>query len=329
MVSYRPVMMTGVRHRLRPGAPVALLIALSAVVGLRVAEAPAAQAVAVGEVTVAGSGDEAFADAMRTVLVRLTGRRSAANDPALATIVANARRYVQVFRPASGGSPARVTLDAAAIERAVTALGQPVWNRTRPVVLGVITQPPADADPAAVRKALEGAAGERGLPLKLVSAATAGLAGRDPVPPADAVAAARAQGADAALVGTADGGEWQWTLFEGAATTVFAGGVTAGVEGAADLFALGVPAAASGPVGTATIDIQGVGSLADTVRVQRLVEGLPGARRVILLAADAGIVRFQFDIPRGVEGAVDALAARSELARVGTQSSPLTYRLAR
>lgn len=322
--------MTGVRHRPRPGAPVALLLALVAVAGFHAAEAPAAQAVAVGEVTVTGSGDEAFAQAMRTALVRLTGRRSAATDPALAPVVANARRYVQVFRPAAGGNPARVTFDAAAIERAVTALGQPVWNRTRPVVLGVITRPPADADPAAVRKALEAAAGERGLPLKLVAAATAGLAGRDPVPAADAVAAARAQGTDAALVGTAEGAEWQWTLFDGPSTTVFTGGVTAGIEGAADLFALGVPAAAAaGPVGTATLDVQGVASLADTVRVQRLLEGLPGARRVLLLAADAGIVRFEIDIPRGVDGVVEALAARQELARVGAQSSPLTYRLAR
>lgn len=299
------------------------------VTGLRVVEAPAAQPVAVGEVAVTGSGDQAFADAMRTTLVRLTGRRSAATDPALATLVTNARRYVQVFRPASGGEPARVTFDAAAIERAVTALGQPVWNRTRPVVLGVITRPPADADPVAVRRSLESAANERGLPLKLASAATTGLAGKDPVPVADALAAARAQGADAALIGAAEGLEWQWTLFEGSSTTVFTGGVAAGIEGAADLFALGAPTANAGPVGTAMIDVQGIGSLADAVRIQRLIEGLPGARRVILLASDAGVVRYQLDIPRGAEGVVEALSSRIELARVGSAAAPLTYRIER
>ena len=329
MVSYRPVMMTGVRQRSRRRAFAALLTAMCVVTGLRVAEAPAAQAVAVGEVAVTGSGDQAFADAMRATLVRLTGRRSAATDPALSTIVGNARRYVQVFRPASGVEPARVTFDAAAIERAVTALGQPVWNRTRPVVLGVITRPPADADPVAVRKALESAASERGLPLKLTSAASAGLAGKDPVPAADALAAARAQAADAVLIGTADGTEWQWTLFEGSSATVFTGGVAAGIEGAADLFALGTPAANVGPVSTATLDVQGVASLADAVRVQRLIEGLPGARRVILLASDAGLVRYQLDIPRGADGLVEVLSSRIEFARVGSGTAPLTYRFAR
>lgn len=329
MVSYRPVMMTGVRQRSRRRALAALLSAMCVVTGLRIEEAPAAQAVAVGEVAVTGSGDQAFADAMRTTLVRLTGRRAAATDPTLSTIVSNARRYVQVFRPASGREPARVTFDADAVERALTALGQPVWNRTRPSVLGVITRPPVDADPVAVRQSLETAANERGLPLKLTSAASAGLAGKDPVSAADALAAARAQGTDAVLIGTADGAEWQWTLFEGTSTTVFTGGVTAGIENAADLFALGTPAASAGPVATATLDVQGIASLADAVRVQRLVEGLPGARRVTLLASDTGVVRFELDIARGPEGLVELLSLRNEVARVGSGTAPLTYRLAR
>ena len=38
---------------------------------------------------------------MKTVLVRVTGRRSADEDPALAPLIGNARRYVQQYR---GGS---------------------------------------------------------------------------------------------------------------------------------------------------------------------------------------------------------------------------------
>ena len=320
--------MTGVRHfpRLRATA---VLLALLAGLLVAAAQAPAAQLVAVGEVDVAGSGDEAFAEAMRVALVRITGRRSAATDAVFAPLVANARRYVQVFRPPSGNNPARVTFDAAAIERAVTALGQPVWARSRPMLLGVITRAPADADPVAVRAALESAALARGLPLRLASAATAGLAGKDPVPAADALAAARAQGADATLVGTVDGAEWQWTLFEGASTTVFQGGVAAGIEGAADLFAVGAPTADAGPLATVTVDVQGVSTLAESVRVQRLLEGLPGARRVVLLATDAAGLRFRLDMPRGTDGVVGALSLRPELARVGAQASPLTYRFVR
>jgi hypothetical protein len=132
--------------------------------------AVAAQAVAVGEVTTDIGGDAAFAEGMRTVLVRLTGRRQAATDPVFAPLVSGARRYVQVYRPPSGSAPARITFDVAAVERAVVALGQTTWTRTRPVVLGVIIQPPAGADPGKVRAELEAAASERGLPLKLDSA---------------------------------------------------------------------------------------------------------------------------------------------------------------
>lgn len=131
------------------------------------------------------------------------------------------------------------------------------------------------------------------------------------------------------MIGSAEGAEWQWTLFEVASTTVFTGGLSAGVEGAADSYALGAPSASAGPAGTATLDVQGVASLVDAVRIQRLIEGLPGARRVILLASDAGMVRYQLDIPRGTEGLVEVLSSRIEVARVGSGVAPLTYRIAR
>jgi hypothetical protein len=82
---------------------------------------------------------------------------------------------VQIFRPAAGGAPARVTLDAAAIERAVAQLGQPVWSRERPLVLGGDRlSAPAGADAATARVRLERAAVERGLPLRLGAAASGG-----------------------------------------------------------------------------------------------------------------------------------------------------------
>ena len=78
-----------------------------------------------------------------------------------------------------------------------------------------------------------------------------------------------------------------------------------------------------------TVDVQGVSTLAESVRVQRLLEGLPGARRVVLLATDAAGLRFRLDMPRGTDGVVGALSLRPELARVGAEASPLTYRFVR
>lgn len=299
-----------------------LLAAILSVVSS--APVSASQTVAVGEVVATGSGDAAFAEGMRTTLVRLTGRRQAANDPVFAPLIAGARRYVQVFRPASGASPARITFDAAAIERAVVALGQPVWSRTRPDVLAVVSRPPEGADPTQVRAALEKAARERGLPLKLASASAAGLAGLPVVSAADALGAARRLGADAVLLGVAEGGEWQWTLFEAGTTTVYTGGVTSGIEGAADQFALGA-AAPAGPGVTVQLDVQGVKTLTDLVKVQRLLESLPGARQVTALAVDATQTRFRLEIPRGAEGLAEALLARPELVRTAPNSS--VYRL--
>jgi hypothetical protein len=208
------------------------------------ASVPAAQPAAIGEVTVQSTGEAGFAEAMRIVLVRLTGRRAAATDPALAPLVRDARRYVQIVRPATGSSAPRITLDAAAIERSLLALEQPLWARERPVVLGVIATAPAGADAAATRTALENAALERGLPLRLMSASSAGLTAGSAVDASAALAAARRAGADVALLGEADGAEWQWTLFDGVAPAVFTGGVTAGIEGAADTLAIGAQAAA-------------------------------------------------------------------------------------
>ena len=126
---------------------VALATALASV-GVRAAT----QNVAVGEVAVTSAGDEAFAEAMRVALVRATGKRAAAQDPAFAALRADPRRYVQIFRPASAGSPAVVVFDIAAIERGIEAAGRVVWSRERPVVLVTIISAPPGADPAAVRE---------------------------------------------------------------------------------------------------------------------------------------------------------------------------------
>ena len=60
---------------------------------------------------------------LRVVLVRATGERNAANDPALAGVLAQAQQYVIGTQPARGGA---VTLffDSAALERDITAAGR-------------------------------------------------------------------------------------------------------------------------------------------------------------------------------------------------------------
>jgi len=239
--------------------------------------------------------------------------------------VQEARRYVQIFRPPTGGNPARITLDITAIERAISALGQTTWSRERPVVLGVISSAPEGADPAVARVQLERAALERGLPLRLSAAAAAGITPGSTVTPEAALVAARSAGADVALIGAADGADWQWTLFDGASATVFYGDAAAGVEGAADTLALGSLAAVAQPLGEAEFRVRGVRSLKDYADVQRMLVALPAIKAAELVAADGEGAWFRVQVSGGTAGLAEALATQPRLKREGDKAS-LDYR---
>src|SRR5687767_273628 len=108
-------------------------------------EAAALRQVRVYEVTVASQTDSAVqAQAgLRQVLVRATGSRDAANDPALANVLAQAETYVIAKRPPTTGSGTVVVYDAAALERDITAAGRTVWANERPLLMVVLTGGPA------------------------------------------------------------------------------------------------------------------------------------------------------------------------------------------
>ena len=69
-------------------------------------QASATRQVRVYEANVSAQTDPAVQAqaALRVVLVRATGSRDAANDPALATVLAQAKDYVLATRPAATGS---------------------------------------------------------------------------------------------------------------------------------------------------------------------------------------------------------------------------------
>src|SRR5579863_5378571 len=124
----------------------------------------------------AGQND-AFQTAMKTVLVRVTGRRSAEDDPALAPLIANARRYVQQYRGAAD-SQLWVSFDGPAIERWLTQNGQPLWGHERPTTFVWLTAPTGPQtgtvvtaeDSSDLKMAIDAAARLRGLPLLWPSA---------------------------------------------------------------------------------------------------------------------------------------------------------------
>jgi hypothetical protein len=315
-----------------PGLPaprsVALRLACAALLALLwVDVAAAAQAVRTGEVTVAATDQNtAFQEAMRIALVRITGRRDADQDPALAPLLADARRYVQIFRPLAGGGGTQVTLDAAAIQRAVAASGRSIWPRERPVALVVIVQAPPGADAAAVRRSLEDVAAQRGLPVVLASAQAAGL-GAD-ADATSALAAARRLGADVALVGQADSTDpsgWRWKYFAAGASESYSGAVTAGIHGASDRLAAATEAVMQQPEQDALVSVSGVASLRDYAQVSRLLAATAGVRGVSLLEAANGVAVYRVLARGGGDGLAAALAAHSRLRPATDASGRLAY----
>src|SRR5690606_18198294 len=120
---------------------------------------------------------------------------------------------VRLSRPGADGRT-EVSLDGDAIDSAILAAGRVLWSAERPLTLVVLEVAPGAVIDAGVQAAIEAAAGDRGLPVSIVPAATlnlgsAALASREMLLPA-----AKRLGADAVLVGRGNGGAasiWQWS----------------------------------------------------------------------------------------------------------------------
>ncbi len=76
----------------------------------------------------------AFSQALRQVLVKVTGRRDVVEDPAVTNRFSPADAYVQQYRTGADGST-WVLFDRVALRRTLDELGQSVWGDERPVTL--------------------------------------------------------------------------------------------------------------------------------------------------------------------------------------------------
>jgi len=270
----------------------------------------------------------AVQDAMRSALVRGTGSREAAADPALSAIIANAARYVLATRPGSPGMSVLV-FDGAAIERDIAAAGRQVWRRDRPFVL--VTLEPQPAGPAAdtVRRTLEQSAEARGLPISVIPATALDPSGADVANPA-ILRAAQRLGADAVLVGQGDNaalnGQWRWSLYSDGITQDFSGSLEIGINGATDQLSRAESQQTSaGGEGLAVIQIDGVATLADYAGVARALESLPGVQRVQIREVGGGSAIYQVLVRGGTQSLAHALASSSTLQESGSDPARLVY----
>jgi hypothetical protein len=287
----------------------------------------AARPVRVYEVDVSGQSTAALQDAMRQALVRATGRRESANDPAFASLIADAPKYVNTYAPGPRGGT-KVVFDSATVERAIAAAGRSVWDRERPFTLVVLSPPLSRTAEDAARSELEQAAAERGLlislvPLSIVDANGSELGG-------DALLQlAQRYGGDEVLVGRADTGtssaQWQWTLYTSFSGQSWSGPLAAGIDGTVDLLAPPQGASLAQTEAEAFVEIDGVGALTDYANVARMLESVPGVRRANIAEANGTKVTFDVTVRGGVDALDRALAGSARLVRTGTANARLVY----
>ena len=305
-----------------------LIVSLIAWLALGASDARASRQVRVYEANVSAQTEanvQAQA-ALRQVLVRATGARDAANDPALASVLGQAAQYVLGTRPA-GNSTTVVTVmfDAAALERDITAAGRVVWPTERPVVLVVLTGGPATGafeNRRQVEGVLESTATRRGQPINP-------WAGR---PTDAALAAAQRARADAVLIGYGDavptGGAWRWVLTGSGINESWNGTLEEGVHGAADIFARNAVTFAALPDVSLIVEIDGVPSLKEYARVTEILGGAAGVRSVQLAEAAGARATFAVITRGGVESLQNALIANARLEKIDPKAGgTIAFRL--
>jgi hypothetical protein len=232
-------------------------------------------------------GQQAAQDAMRQVLVRLTGERDAPGDPALAALVSDARRYVQLQRGTTAGTT-QVLFDASALRDAISAAGRSVWGPDRPLVWVLLPQQePGAAD--ALRARLVAAAQARGLPI-VIAQGDAADAGAAPL------AAARRAGASAALIAQslpADPASQQWTLVASSTDTRWTGGPEVAIDGATDALVQAARSLNGAPEADFTCRISGVADLPSFAGVLSALRTAPEVIGVAVRAVEADSLLLQ------------------------------------
>lgn len=282
----------------------------------------------------------AFQAALRIVLVRVTGRRTAADDPALAPLLNNATRYVQQYRDAPDNQ-LWVAFDGPAIERWLTQNGQPLWGHERPstlVWLAVQTGPQSGTvvtaeDTSELKGAIDDAAAIRGLPLIWPSAADlqrnhidytsfAGVSGATTGSLADI---AHHMGADGVLIGRASNAtaaaSVRWTFGFQDRSSEYSGALE-GINRSADTYA-GM-FAASGALVPVDIEVAGIEDLHDYASVQAYLESQTFISHVTVQGLTGDTVQFRLTTRGGLEPLQHALAlnARMQSLPVGDSGIP-------
>jgi hypothetical protein len=257
----------------------------------------------------------AFQTALKGVLVKVTGRRSVDGDPALAPLIAEARRYVQQFHPTADGQ-ILVAFDGTALERWLAQNGLPIWGRDRPVTfvwLGVQSGAPDGGtivtrdDASELKSLIDAEAAARAVPLAWPTAADLqsnhiDYAALGTMPPTALADIAHRLGGEGVLVGHATGANAaatvRWTHVYQDRSSEFSG-LLEGVDRAADTYA-GL-FAASGSFVPVDIEVDGISDVKDYASVETYLGTLALISHVDVQSLSGDTVRFHLSARGGLE----------------------------
>jgi uncharacterized protein len=245
-----------------------------------------------------GSREAAFAEALKTVLVRVSGQRDAALRVGE---VSDPRKYVQRFG-FTADNVLEVGFDSSSVDQLLSKAGLPIWGRERPatvVMFGVEDAGGAwrwlAADtPAREREAIEKVARQRGLPLKWPVMDAQERTEASSESPGLMQAAAR-YAANAVLIGRARGGTVQWTLLSDEGAVQASGGLDDGVHLAADTFAR-VFSASGSSLGSVIVEVAGISDLSAYAATLNYLEGMTLVRSVALEQVAGEKMRFRLAV---------------------------------
>jgi hypothetical protein len=270
------------------------------------------------------SRDTAFVEALRSVAVRVSGRRDAASR--LGPAANSPRQYVQRFAFTSDNQ-LQVAFDSGSVDRLLSDSGLPIWGRERPATLVLLSIQSADGStnwvdtnyPSGERDAMARVARQRGLPLAWPS-----LTAQDRSTLDAATAAAAPEltelvsrsNANAVLLGhgrrEAGALVVQWSLASDDGTPEVTGSVEDGVHLAADTFGR-LYAASGASLGSVSVEVAGIRDLNDYAATLNYLEGMTLVRSVALEQVLGDTMRFQLAVRGDATTLRRALALDSRL----------------
>ena len=303
-----------------PRLLVPALAALACVL-LLAAPVPAVADVSVYQATVplkgstAADRSAAFGEALKSAVVRASGRRDAGSNATIVAAASDTTRYVQQYST-TPDRMLKVGFDAKAMDRLLQQAGLPLWPLERPVTQVLLVTASAaggaraivEGERIAERAEVERAARDRGLPISWPRETVDAAAVR-------AMVAGGAEGATASagsrpvLAGVASGGSVSWRFVQPGQTATAAGTLHDGVNLAADSLAARYAPPSTRGMSSITVRVGGMEGVRAYAGLLEYLKSLSLVRNVDVEQMADGVVTLKL----AVRGDLDLLRRIAEM----------------